>query len=212
VTPNGQLTADSWDTGDPFEGYATFRHISKGTYYIIANLAQDKNNTRPAYNLAYRFGTEDEFDMLFEENLQLSMESSFRADSTLTFEELENGDYSDLQLVAEWTPGGGDAQAGANGGRAPGARGDLVPPAARRRHDRLGGEPLARRGRRGAAVDARITAQQLATVRRHLAARQLRAHAAPRGSFGALSALQGGAQLALPGTLKDALTAPRQAA
>ena len=110
VTPNGELTADSWDTGTGFEGWATNRFVTRGTYRIFASLVQDSLDVQPRYDLAYRHGVDERFSLYFETLPRLSFEHSYAADSSATLDKAAEGAYSDLQLVATWTPGadGGD--------------------------------------------------------------------------------------------------------
>jgi hypothetical protein len=183
VTPNGQLTADSYETGNPFEGYATFRFVTRGTYYILANLAQDSADTRPAYDFAYRHGTEEDFSLLYDEPPHLSFESSWQLDDSVTFGKVLEGAYTDLQLVAEWTPGG-TSEESADSRRAV-KRPDLVP-AVRGRDGRLAGVARSRGTMPGAArtPTPRLTRAQLETVRRLVAARPSRLRARIPSSLG----------------------------
>jgi hypothetical protein len=159
VTPNGQLTNDSWEDNTYYEGWASFRVVARGAYYILANLYDDPSDFRPRYNLGYRFGPDQDFTAHWNEPGQLSMQRSWQADSTPTLDEAFDGKYTDLQAVAVWRPDprNGDAaavvagDAGVAGRLAPLTRGDVA------------GAP-------------RLTPRQLATARRlvaeHRAARR----------------------------------------
>jgi hypothetical protein len=173
VTPNGQLSNDSAEEGTFYEGWASFQVVAKGSYYVIANLYADPNDFRPLFNLAYRFGTESDFEAYFDEPRLLSTRRSWLADSTPSLDEVFEGAYTDLQPVARWTPTPAEEAPSAvalDGAR--GARGALRPVAGAAL--RAGGEPR-----------PRLTAAQLTTVRRAVAERRvaralLRADAGPR--------------------------------
>ena len=145
VTPNGRLTDDSYDDGTFYEGYLTNRHIQIGNYRIYASLYADPQGFRPEYNLAYRFGQTNAFEWFLEENGRLSKDRSWLNDPNATIEKIDQGAYTDLRPVAllDKTPAGAGRMNGAG----------------------------------GAAVslsvgDARLTTEQLRTVRQLLVARQ----------------------------------------
>lgn len=101
VSPNGTFSSASESDGVNFEGYLTNRFVQHGEYRIFANLWADPNDYRPRYDLAYRFGQDTEFDLLFAPEFpRLSRESSWLDDEDPTLDEIDAGAYTDLQAVA----------------------------------------------------------------------------------------------------------------
>lgn len=161
VTANGTFSSASEADGVNFEGYLTGRYVQNGEYRIFANLWEDPEDFRPRYDLAYRFGQNTDFDLLFSPDFpRLSLERSWLDDEDPTLDEVDAGAYTDLQAVASVTFG--------SNGAAP-------------RLQRAGRVVAANARVAGASGSARITAAQLQTLRRvlrsadHLAARE-RAH------------------------------------
>jgi hypothetical protein len=186
VTPNGQMTNDSFDDDTYFEGWASFRTVAQGPYYILANLYDDPHDYRPRYNLAYRFAGDEEFRAYLDTPGQLNTLQSWLKDENPTYDKIFSGWYSDLRAVAKWTP----APPGAGVVLADAARsaGTLAPVAAS-----------------DAARAPRLTARQLATARRAVADRRA-ARRALRADLEGLGTL-GGVRPAMPPGL--ARLAPR---
>lgn len=101
ITPNGALTKDSYDAQVAFEGYLTNRFIEAGTYHFYANLWADPASFKPQFDLAYRNDQVSSFASLYDPNFpRLSLDTSWLADATPTFAEIDAFAYSDLQPVA----------------------------------------------------------------------------------------------------------------
>jgi hypothetical protein len=165
VTPNGHLSADSEDDDTFYEGYATNRHVQKGTYRVLAYLYDDPQNFRPRYDLLYRFGAAGDFASLYEDEPEyprLSKARPMKDDASPSWDKVTQGAYSDLQLAGTYTAGGGPAGALAGSGAAS-----------------VGGPAFSRAAAaRSGAAAAGITPAQLATLRR-LAAERHAARRAP---------------------------------
>lgn len=101
VTPNGNFTADSAEDKTNFEGYTTNRHIQKGNYFFFTLLYQDPQNLRPILELFHRTTDQNTFQRLFGQGneLQLSLDNSWRNDPGVTNEKLVSGVYSDFKVL-----------------------------------------------------------------------------------------------------------------
>ena len=107
VSANGTFSSASEADGVNFEGYLTNRFVQNGEYRIFANLWDDPEDFRPRYDLAYRFGQNTAFDLLFNPDFpRLSTERSWLDDEDPTLDEIDAGAYTDLQAVASLTFGG----------------------------------------------------------------------------------------------------------
>ncbi len=102
VTPNGVLSGESYpDTY--YELYRTRQYVERGVYYFFGDLWTDPQDFRPLANVASRFGSEAEWDWLYEEeNLTFSMEDSWVDDDDFDWSRVIDGFYTDLQYVAYW--------------------------------------------------------------------------------------------------------------
>lgn len=153
VSPNGHLTPDSYDTGVSYEGYLTNRFVQAGRYKLYVNLYTDPRNTKPRYDLQYRFGQTNDFKSLFSPNYpRLSLGTSWLDDANATFDKVDNDAYTDLQLAAYadlGTAGGAQLMSRSSAGAL--------------------GPMMARGAVAGSSTTTRITNQQLATVRRNWA-------------------------------------------
>jgi hypothetical protein len=156
VSPNGTLTADSYTSGLPIEGYLTNRVVMNGVYVWYAFLVNDPAGVRPQVDLAYRYG-QDVFASIFGAGPYptLSRDASVFSDPDPTFAEANAMAYTDLVPVATATFGP-PTLAGANRTR-PGA---FAVVASR------SGRELMLSGRRGP------TRAQLGTIQRLLATRR----------------------------------------
>lgn len=106
VTANGTFSSASEADGVNFEGYLTGRYVQNGEYRIFANLWEDPEDFRPRYDLAYRFGQNTDFDLLFSPDFpRLSLERSWLDDEDPTLDEVDAGAYTDLHAVAAVTFG-----------------------------------------------------------------------------------------------------------
>ncbi len=107
VSANGTFSSASEADGVNFEGYRTNRYVQNGEYRIFANLWDDPANFGPHYDLAYRFGQNTDFDLLYDPDFpRLSAERSWLDDEDPTLDEIDAGAYTDLQAVASVTFGG----------------------------------------------------------------------------------------------------------
>lgn len=153
VTPNGTMSNDSYGDQTNFEGYLTNRFVENGDYLIFANLWRDPTDFEPTYDLAFRSDQSADFVFWFADNGDprpaLSLFTSWLDDDTPTLAEIINGDYTDLQAVVSVGFGPPSVRAGAVHSLA-----------------RNGGAALRTNG-------ARITAAQLATLRRVVTANRL---------------------------------------
>ncbi len=110
VSANGTFSSASEADGVNFEGYLTNRFVQNGEYRIFANLWDDPADFRPRYDLAYRFGQNTDFDLLYSPDFpRLSLERSWLDDEDPTLDEIDAGVYTDLQAVATLRFGGNDA-------------------------------------------------------------------------------------------------------
>lgn len=170
VSQNGTFSSASEADDVNFEGYLTNRFVQNGQYRIFANLWEDPDDFKPRYDLAYRFGQNTDFDLLFKPDFpRLSMASSWLDDEDPTIEEIDAGAYTDLQAVATLNFG-----QGATAGLAQHGKGGLGATA------RVAGAP-------------RITAAQLQTLKRVLgttARAQARFKASARVWKGAFPAIR----------------------
>lgn len=129
VSPNGTFTEDSAVTGGNFEGYQMKNVVAQGDYFFFANLYSDPQDYWPQYDLAYRYGSSGEYQWLFDPNYPfLSLDASWLDDPTPTWEELEAGDYSDLQIITSFTVGGGKGKAAPSPETLAGNQGDRSRP------------------------------------------------------------------------------------
>ena len=165
VTPNGRFTDESSDDATFYEGYLTNRHVQRGTYRIYASLFADPREFRPEYNLAYRFGQTKPFEWLFEQSKRLSKDRSWLNDPDATIEKVDQGAYTDLRPIAEFEPKPGAA------GLIDGTTGGVVATMS------LGVPGATERAAPASASDAsggaaRLTTEQLRTVRQLLVARR----------------------------------------
>jgi len=102
VTPNGVLSGESYpDTY--YELYRTRQYVERGVYYFFGDLWTDPQDFRPLANVASRFGSEADWEWLYEEeNLTFSMEDSWVDDDDFDWSRVIDGFYTDLQYVAYW--------------------------------------------------------------------------------------------------------------
>lgn len=101
VTPNGHLTLDSYDSGDPYEGYLTNRYIEVGRYKFYASLYSDPQDVQPTFDFAWRNDTSAAFTYLYQGNEpKLSLATSWQSDSNATFAQVDSGKYTDLRYAA----------------------------------------------------------------------------------------------------------------
>jgi len=179
VSPNGHLSPDSYDAHTSFEGYLTNRFVQAGRYKIYANLYSDPKQVKPRYDVQYRFAQTNAFKSLYSPDYpQLSLAKSWLDDDAPTFAKVEADAYTDLQLAAYVDIGvSGVTNASLLAARTPGGAG-LTPRA-----------PSASLAPVPNAPPARVTTQQLETVRRNWAQRNGRKQQARAASTLARPAL-----------------------
>lgn len=108
VTPNGTLTPDSVQSGEPFEGFSFQRFIAPGTYYLFGMLYADPNDYRPLVDVAYRTSPTASYQSLYSPNYPvLNLDYSFRNDPDASFQTLFDNTYTDFKLLATWCFGSG---------------------------------------------------------------------------------------------------------
>ena len=104
ITPNGVFTPDSFDSGDPVEGYQFRQRIAGGRYHLLGFLAADPNNYRPEINVLWRVHPNEDFNVVYDfNNLPgLSKDKSIDDVDSVDMTDILNGKYTDFRRFASW--------------------------------------------------------------------------------------------------------------
>jgi hypothetical protein len=165
ITPNGSLSGDSFDKSTYYEGYLTNRYLQYGTYVFFASLYADPQNFRPQFDFVIRQGQTSSFSSIYDPDYpQLSTDVSWKDDPSATIEKIAQGAYTDIKVAYAIRVG-------------PAAAGSRAGVTASRIAPRFS---VSGSGSAAATPVPRVTAAQLATIRRALDAAHARP-AAPRG-------------------------------